>query len=70
MRINRQQKQESSDCLDYKNSNCNGETMREEELALFIEAHHYLDNDLEDRGGWRERAASRRCLRLENGEMS
>ena len=51
MRMSRQQEPESSDGLDYKNSNCNGETMSEEELAVFIAPHHYLDNDLEDMVG-------------------
>ena len=26
--------------------------MSEEELAVFIAPHHYLDNDLDDHGGW------------------
>ena len=54
--MSRQQEPESSDGLDYKNSNCNGETMSEEELAVFIAPHHYLDNDLDDHGGWVARA--------------
>ena len=30
--------------------------MSEEELAVFIAPHHYLDNDLDDHGGWVARA--------------
>ena len=35
--------------------------MSEEELAVFIAPHHYLDNDLDDHGGWVGGWVARAC---------